>query len=319
MDSCSLAIEIRDVRAPSHASLTRKTIRAMAGILPREPPVPTDNDPIALLRVPCNVTKVAVAGNRRTKRALIEAELSSSLRSKNHEELAVELALASQRLEDLDIFKKVACEVDIDPEGEKDAVMVSVKLQEKGTHTLSTGTYMQGGEGNVEVSWTMRNMLGNAEKVQSNLSVGHKTSNSFRLEGSQPLFFGSSVKMNGSIFQSVANLVKHSSFTERQRGISFGLASIPDGDGEHEISYEGAWRTVKFEKGSLVCDPSEGGDSFKSSIRHVFNHDTRDDTRVPSSGFLFRSTAELAGIGGDVKFLKNVVDVQARDRDYKMR
>ena len=65
------------------------------------------------------------------------------------------------------------------------------------------------GECNVEVSCTLRNILGNAEKLQGNKSLGHKTLNSFKLEATHPLEFGSTARLNVSAFQTLANLVKH--------------------------------------------------------------------------------------------------------------
>ena len=48
--------------------------------------------------------------------------------------------------------------------------------------------------------------------------------------------------------------------------MSLSLANISDGEGTHDLGYEGVWRTVMLEKGSLVCPPEEAGDSFKSSV-----------------------------------------------------
>ncbi len=65
------------------------------------------------------------------------------------------------------------------------------------------------------------------------------------------------------------------------------------------------------EKGTFAVVPSEASHSFKSSLKHTYTVDTRDDNRMPTEGLLFRCTNELAGLGGDVKFLKQQVDVQA--------
>lgn len=161
-----------------------------------------------------------------------------------------------------------------------------------------------------QVSWTLRNLFGNAERVQGNASLGHKTSNTFRLEASHPLLFGSPIRFNISAFQSNANLTKYSSFRERQRGLNVALTNVSDGESTHEVWYEAAWRTIALEQGTLVCPPEEAGDSFKSSLRHVYSYDTRGDPRLPESGVLLRNTVEVAGLGGDVKFLKNTLEVQ---------
>jgi len=122
--------------------------------------------------------------------------------------------------------------------------------------------------------------------------------------------FGSAPRFNLSAFQSNSNLAKYSSFRDRQRGMTMALTNMTDGESSHEVWYEGSWRTVALEKGSLVCPPEEAGDSFKSSLRHVYTYDTRDDPRMASSGVLMRNTLEVAGLGGDVKFVKNTLEGQ---------
>ena len=79
------------------------------------------------------------------------------------QELAEELSRASGRLEQIGIFRAVRCEVDA---GQKDDdVVILVDVEEKGRHTVSTGTFVNEGEGNLEVSWTLRNFGISAEQV----------------------------------------------------------------------------------------------------------------------------------------------------------
>ncbi|KAJ1492247.1 hypothetical protein T484DRAFT_1742604 [Baffinella frigidus] len=76
------------------------------------PPMPGQGqNPDKLLSVPVNVQRVFVHGNERTKRALVEAELANALAAHTHRDLAIELSMATQRLEELDIFKSAVCEV----------------------------------------------------------------------------------------------------------------------------------------------------------------------------------------------------------------
>jgi hypothetical protein len=78
--------------------------------------------------LPCRVTALNINGIKRTKRAVIEAELAKALTARNHEELAVELALAHQRLAELDVFKKADCEVDLAPAGKSGDLVVNVEV-----------------------------------------------------------------------------------------------------------------------------------------------------------------------------------------------
>ncbi len=107
---------------------------------------------------------------------------------------------------------------------------------------------------------------------------------------------------------SVCNLVAASCFKERQRGFNMVWS---DSESPHQLAYEASWRTIMPEKGSFAAVPTEASHSFKSSLKHTYTVDTRDDNRMPTEGLLFRCTNELAGLGGDVKFLKQQIDMQA--------
>jgi outer membrane protein insertion porin family len=54
----------------------------------------------------------------------------------------------------------------------------------------------------------------------------------------------------------------------------------------------------------------EGGHSVKSSIKHVWSRDSRNDGLIPTIGSAVRISNELAGLGGSVRFIKSEVDVQ---------
>lgn len=49
----------------------------------------------------------------------------------------------------------------------------------------------------------------------------------------------------------------------------------------------------------------ESGFSVKSSIKHVTTIDTRDSKVLANKGVFFQMVMEIAGFGGDVKFLRN--------------
>jgi len=49
----------------------------------------------------------------------------------------------------------------------------------------------------------------------------------------------------------------------------------------------------------------ESGFSVKSSIKHITTIDTRDSKVLANEGVFFQMVMEVAGFGGDVKFLRN--------------
>ena len=107
-------------------------------------------DPRQSLKLPCKVTGLTVEGNERTRRELIEREIRAALKAKTHAALAGKLLQANARLYDLDVFRTVNSHVDAgDSDGD---VTVRVVVEEKGRHTVSTSTFVQEGEGCLEVA-----------------------------------------------------------------------------------------------------------------------------------------------------------------------
>lgn len=49
----------------------------------------------------------------------------------------------------------------------------------------------------------------------------------------------------------------------------------------------------------------ESGYSVKSSIKHITTIDTRDSKVLANEGVFFQMVMEVAGFGGDVRFLRN--------------
>ena len=56
---------------------------------------------------------------------------------------------------------------------------------------------------------------------------------------------------------------------------------------------------------------ASAGDTIKTAISHSIIRDRRDDSLLPTGGYLLKSTQEYAGLGGgDVKYLKATVESQ---------
>jgi len=69
-------------------------------------------------------------------------------------------------------------------------------------------------------------------------------------------------------------------------------------------------KKIKKKKKKKKSVRSEAGNSFKSSLYYRYIKDTRNDQMLPSRGALFKFYQELAGLGGDVQFLKHEAETQ---------
>jgi outer membrane protein insertion porin family len=157
-----------------------------------------------------------------------------------------------------------------------------------------------------ETQLVVRNVFGRAERLTGNATLSMTKSSAFQLQFYKPLLeWGWDKSGDVQIFQQIVNNMQHNSHIEKKRGIRVRYAF-----GRHALSYEWAWRRIQLGAHATEGLLKEGGHNIKSSLIHQYFVDTRDDALVPTTGFAFRFAQELAGLGGDVKFLKHEVDAQ---------
>ena len=178
------------------------------------------------------------------------------------------------------------------------------------------------GEAKTEISdrdrpkWVMRiltpNMFGRGETLSA--SISHTFyENGFRriykptefaTTFSKPFVDGS--KMQCSVLkESLDN--PWSCCKENVRGIQLGY-NFPRKDKNHTIEWLGHWR----ELGCSSCSETaidirrQLGHTLKSSLRHTLVIDKTDIPILPKEGPYFKFIQEVAGFGGDVRFLKEI-------------
>lgn len=83
------------------------------------------------------------------------------------------------------------------------------------------------------------------------------------------------------------------------------------GTSKHNIQYEAAFRNITCSKQAAFCVREQCGPDLKSALRYIWTIDKRDSAIFPVTGNLLRLTTEMAGLGGDIGFLKNELTIQS--------
>lgn len=257
-------------------------------------------DPRQALHLPCRVTGLTVQGNERTRREMIEREMRAAMGARTHAELAAELLNAKGRLYDLDVFREATCHVDV---GERDEdVTVRIVVEEKGTHTVSTGTFVHEGEGCLEVAWSLRNFADNAQQVRGAVSGGFPyQSSGVRLDFLQPYLLDK-WSLHACLAQTSKLVPRPKKLAQLLQSVS---VTVEQREGRHAWTYELSSRRLDLCRDAA---PDEAADSagwtaadlasLKSAVRHTYKLDTRDSKQMPASGYLFKSDTEFAGLLG---------------------
>ncbi|MER8365847.1 outer membrane protein assembly factor BamA [Mesorhizobium sp. M0306] len=264
------------------------------------------------------IERIEIRGNDRTRDYVIRREFDVSEGDAFNQVL---IQRAKRRLEALDYFEKV--EISTVPGSEPDQVVLVVDVVEKSTGEFTVGAgYSSGGETSgpsVEGSISERNFLGRGQFIKV-AAGGGKNSRDYSFSFTEPYFLGRRIAAGFDIYKQSRNYDHYDSDTTGAT-VRFGLP-ITDNIST-QLAYNIAQEKYEFDKG---CDPSAGCDVsqaiqngvnespwLKSSVSLGLIYNTIDDMKNPHDGIYANVGTEVAGLGGDAKFIK----VTARGSIYQ--
>ncbi|MBZ9960313.1 MULTISPECIES: outer membrane protein assembly factor BamA [unclassified Mesorhizobium] len=261
------------------------------------------------------VERIEIRGNDRTRDYVIRREFDVSEGDAFNQVL---IQRAKKRLEDLNYFDKV--EVSTVPGSAPDQVVLVVDVVEKSTGEFSVGAgYSTGGDTagpSVEGSITERNFLGRGQFIKVSAGGG-KNSRDYSLSFTEPYFLGRRIAAGFDIYKRTREYDDYDSDTLGAT-VRFGLP-ITDSIST-QLAYNISREKYEVDDG---CGPTSSADPdgtcdispaildgiaqspwIKSSVSLGLVYNTIDDMKNPHEGIYATTTVEVAGLGGDAKFVK---------------
>jgi len=265
---------------------------------------------IPLTGIQAKVVAVNIEGLNRTKNDIVMKSVQDLFSVGHFEELVLTSQEVRAKLQELGCFSKVGIHIDTSQTGSKDYI-VTFNVEENKRIVGSVNTMVGNNEGSLMTGVKLPNVLGRGEKLQADYTYGTKKSSSFNISLQKPLFGPLKSVISGNVFQAIG---EHpgSGFKQLDRGFLADLSFLSAPQVVHNLQYEAVWRNLScLSKTSSFAVREQSGHTLKSAIRHILCVDRRDNTIFPTEGTLFRLTQEFAGLGGNVGFFKNEVEVQA--------
>ncbi|TGP26656.1 MULTISPECIES: outer membrane protein assembly factor BamA [unclassified Mesorhizobium] len=260
------------------------------------------------------IERIEIRGNDRTRDYVIRREFDVSEGDAFNQVL---IQRAKKRLEALDYFEKV--DISTVPGSAPDQVVLVVDVVEKSTGEFSVGAgYSTGGDTpgpSVEGSITERNFLGRGQYIKLSAGGG-KHSRDYALSFTEPYFLGRRIAAGFDIYKSTREY-NHYDTDVTGATIRFGLP-ITDSIST-QLAYNISQEKYSLADGCLtngVYDPAKCTISpairdgvaespwVKSSVSLGLVYNTIDDMKNPHEGLYITGTTEVAGLGGDAKWVK---------------
>lgn len=117
-------------------------------------------------------------------------------------------------------------------------------------------------------------------------------------------------RLTGTVFSTTHDF-PWSGFKQNDKGLLFDMELNQTGTSKHNIQYEAAFRNITCSKQAAFRVREQCGPNLKSALRYIWTIDKRDSAIFPVTGNLLRLTTEMAGLGGDIGFLKNELTIQS--------
>ena len=258
------------------------------------------------------VERIEIHGNSRTRDYVIRREFDIGEGDAYTKTL---VDRAERRLKNLNYFKTV--KITTRPGSSPDRVVLDVEAIDQSTGDFSVSGGYSTTDGILgEVKVGERNFYGTGKTVQAAVTYG-QYARSVDLSASEPYFLGTRVAAGVELFGRQALTSPYASYGSQSYGANFTLGTPIT----EQTSVQ--WRYSLYDQsvtlGSTasaatvslpVRQAAAAGPELVSAVGSTVAYNTLNDPRSPSDGINSQLRQDLAGLGGDVKFLRTTEDVR---------
>ncbi len=247
------------------------------------------------------VERIDIRGNVRTLDQVIRREFRVSEGDAFNTAL---LRRSEQRVRNLGFFETV--EVRTLQGTAPDKIVVDVRVAEKSTGELSFGAGFSTSEGVLgDVRLTERNLLGRGQELRANFTVSQRRQE-IDFSFTEPYFLDRDLAAGFDLFFRETDFQSEASYDETTRGGTLRAGYPLTENLRHAVRYTLRQDDIhNVDDDASVFIQAEEDERLTSLVGQTFTYDLRDTRFLPSAGYLLRLDQDVAGLGGDNKFLRH--------------
>ncbi len=246
------------------------------------------------------VERIEIRGNTRTEDKVIRREFRLVEGDAFN---TAKLNRSRQRIRGLQFFKTFDIR---QVEGSApDKTVVQVNVEEQSTGSFNVGGGFSSSQGPIAIiQISERNLLGKAYRGSARLLVGTITQEA-QLSFTDPYFLDRNLAAGFDLTQITRNKTGNIAFEEKTTGLGLRLGYSYNERLSHGFSYNLRQSNIEnVNSDASFYVQQQEGESLLSSVGHVLAYDKRDSRLEPTEGYFLRLSNEVAGLGGDDRFLK---------------
>jgi len=258
------------------------------------------------------VERIEIHGNTRTRGYVIRREFDIAEGDAYNKSL---IDRAERRLKNLNYFKTV--KISTRPGSVQDRVVLDVEVAEQSTGEFTiSGGYSTTDGLLAEVKVGDRNFLGSGNALNASVSYG-QYARGIDLSASEPYFLGSRVSAGIDVYDKQNAASPYQSYGSDTYGATMQLGTPLTEQLGMQWRYSIYNQNVTLDPASLAAAPSLpiqqaalAGPQWVSAVGTTVTYNTLDNNKNPTDGIKSQLTQDLAGLGGDVKFLRTTEDLR---------
>ena len=258
------------------------------------------------------VERIEIHGNTRTRGYVVRREFDIAEGDAYNKSL---IDRAERRLKNLNYFKTV--KISAKPGSVSDRVVLDVEVTEQSTGDFNiAGGYSTTDGLLAEVKLGDRSFLGTGVALNSSVTYGHYA-RGIDLSASEPYFLGTRVAAGIELYGKQNDSSLYQSYGSQVYGATLQLGTPLTEELGVQYRYSLYNQNVTINPASLAAAPSVpiqqaalAGPQWVSSVGDTVSYSTLDNAKSPTSGINSQLKQDLAGLGGDVKFLRTTEDLR---------
>jgi outer membrane protein insertion porin family len=258
------------------------------------------------------VERIEIHGNSRTRDYVIRREFDIAEGDPYNKTL---IDRAERRLKNLNYFKTV--KISNRPGSAPDRIVLDVEAADQSTGDFNiAGGYSTTDGALVEVKAGDRNFYGTGKDVQASVTYG-QYARGIDLKASEPYFLGTRVSAGIELFGRQSDVTSYQSYNSTTYGgaLQFGTPITEQLGVLWRYSIYNQNITLGTTTSGLppslaIQQAAANGPAWVSAVGSTATYSTLDNPKSPTDGIKSQLSQDLAGLGGDVKFLRTTEDVR---------
>lgn len=247
------------------------------------------------------VERIDMLGNDRTQDNVIRREMRIQEGDAYN---ATFVKRAEHLINELGYFKKA--EVITEQGSSPDKARLIVKVEEQPTGELGIAGGFSTLDGPLaNVHFTEQNLMGTGRIFYTDFTVARKKQD-FDIGLTDPYFLGYNLEAGVNLFHTRSTRID--AFTQLSKGGAVHVGYLITEYLHHTLSYSLRQDTIgHVDKDASHYIKQQKGNYINSSIGHTLSYDRRDSRREPTAGYILSLSNSLAGLGGNVGYVKNSI------------